>query len=105
MAFKVIEIDGGVLVPGTLFLEPAEQEGKAGFAVIAGVFDTDKFPGKRINMHITWVPYLWLAEFTRDLFDSCGTAKPDIREYLPPGVTISNVHIRKRYGHLSSIQS
>jgi len=97
MAFKTFEFHGGVIVPGTLRLEAMEREGCSGFAVIAGVFDTSLYPGRKEEFFIGWAQYYGVAELMLDWIDSGGKDELDIKKVLYPRVKTKRAYTRRAH--------
>jgi len=95
MAFKTFEFHGGVIVPGTLRLEAMKREGSNGFAVIAGVFDTSLYPGRKEEFFIGWAQYYGVAELMRDWINSGGEEELDIKKVLFPGAKTKRAYSRR----------
>ncbi len=99
MAIQLIELWGGVVIPGTAYIEHSEEYG-AEYEVVAAVFDTDGFPYQRVERTLVTTPYFSVAACTCALANTGVAPNFDLKEILPTGPVLGQVFNRNYHASL-----
>jgi hypothetical protein len=83
MSFQFINISGGVVIPGTAYIEYSDDNLQPEYVVLAEVFDSKLNPEDSLSMLIHRTPYFSIAEWYCE-WANTGEAPPfDLCAILP----------------------